>query len=101
MNDAVELSEIYDQEIDEATLEQVLFDIGAAAELIAVMIKGGPRSNAHGGAPDLAAARAALSAGAHGVQLRYRFEGREWWDTIMRTAGGRLRIVRTEPPAFE
>ena len=100
MNDDVELAEIYDQEIDEQRLAQILFDIDAAAELLDVNIKAGSRTHASVGKPDLSAAKAALDAGALGIQLRYRFEGKEWWDTIMRSASGRLRIVRTEVPTF-
>jgi hypothetical protein len=30
------------------------------------------------------------------VQLRYRFEGTEWWDTLMPLGGGRVRLVRID-----
>jgi hypothetical protein len=31
------------------------------------------------------------------VQLRYRYRGRQWWDTLLRTEDG-VRIVRIEQP---
>ena len=30
-----------------------------------------------------------------GVQLRYRYRGVEWWDTVMRTSDG-YRLVRMQ-----
>jgi hypothetical protein len=90
-------AEVYDQVVDRATADQILFDIGAAAELIAVMIKGDPERYARGGGGDLEAAAAALDAGAAGIQLRYRYQGAEWWDTLLPVAAG-IRLVRTRVP---
>ena len=46
-----------------------------------------------------AAARDRLKAGdVRGVQLRYRYAGREWTDTVLRVPGG-YRLVRMEVPA--
>jgi hypothetical protein len=46
------------------------------------------------GPPSLELARNALAAGvASAVQLRYRFGGQEWWDTLVRIEGG-VRLIR-------
>jgi hypothetical protein len=83
--------------LDDATLGQLFFDIAHAAELVAVIPKGvGAR---HAG--ELAATREALDEACRaftarelaGLQLRYRFAGEEWWDTLTHTPAG-VRLVR-------
>ncbi|MBL8625883.1 MAG: hypothetical protein JNK64_31505 [Myxococcales bacterium] len=88
------LPPICDVLIDDATVDQLFFDIGAAAELVAVMLKAPGAQRADDAAPDLAAAHRALRAGtAAGVQLRYRHAGEEWWDTVVHTPAG-FRLIR-------
>lgn len=83
--------------LDEATLDRLFFDVAHGAELVEVVTKGGAEAYAgEPGAPDLSRAREALRSGrAFGVQLRYRFGGTEWWDTLMRVPGG-VRLVRID-----
>lgn len=82
--------------LDAATVDQLFFDIGAAAQLIEIVVKGGGELHAEAGPLDLARARDALvSRRILGVQLRYRHAGKEWWDTLMHTDGG-VRLVRIE-----
>lgn len=95
---------ICDVLIDDATVDQLFFDITAAAELIGVTVKARGAQRADDGPTELASAHAALRAGAiGGVQLRYRHGGEEWWDTVVHTpAGFRLiRISHTRALAFE
>lgn len=80
--------------LDAATLDALFADLAAHVELLDVFVKGGPVANASAAAPDLAAARAALDSGARGVQLRYRWDGAEWRDTILVVPAG-FRVVRT------
>jgi len=85
---------VHDAILDDATVDQLFFDIAHTTELIAVAAK-----PAHGLAPQPAAdalwsAHRALQAHRiSAVQLRYRFAGEEWWDTVMWTAAG-IRLVR-------
>lgn len=86
--------------LDGATLDQLFFDIAKAAEVVSVSLKGGATARAGdlpragSGGDELALARRALSDGtALGVQIRYRFAGSEWWDTLLRTPSG-VRLVR-------
>lgn len=90
-------AELYDQVLAWEMIDQLLFDIGAAAELLGVMVKGGPERHARGAA-DLTVAAAALRDGATGVQLRYLHNGQEWWDTLI-PQGEAVRLVRTRIPA--
>ena len=67
-------------------------------EMLGVVLRGGPRDMA----PDptktsLSDARAALGAGS-AVQLRYRWEGQEWWDTLTPRQSGVVALVRIRHP---
>ncbi len=54
---------------------------------------------AEGGGVSLEQARQHLrDRSVRGVQLRYRFGGHEWWDTLI-CAADRVRIVRMRAPA--
>lgn len=95
----ISLPELQETLLDDATLEQLFFDVKHAAELIGVSLKGASQERAaetSSGDP-LQQAKDALREGrVMGVQLRYRHGGREWWDTLMRVQGG-VRLVRIAP----
>jgi hypothetical protein len=88
--------------LDAVTVERLFFDVAHAATLLEVVVKAGgavhveeppehddPRTS-------LSSAKTALLEGAVlGVQLRYRLEEREWWDTIL-AQGSAFRLVRIE-----
>jgi hypothetical protein len=95
MSEIAPLPDLQDAVIDEATLDQLFFDIAQGAELLAIVYKGtAGAADAALAPPDLAAARGALRGDrVLGVQLRYRHAGVEWWDTLLRTARG-VRLVR-------
>ena len=94
MTPAISLQEAV---LDDATVGQLFFDIAHAAELIAVVQKGAATHHAHGASSSPAALDAAhhalVARQISGVQLRYRFRGEEWWDTLTRTERG-VRLVR-------
>ena len=95
------LRDFHEAFIDPATLEQLFVDLKGAAEVLAVLAKGGGRDRAHGGALTLQEGRELLmSKKAKGLQIRYRYEGSEWWDTLMHTPGG-IRIIRIEQEDWE
>jgi hypothetical protein len=81
--------------LDAAQLEQLLRDIELCAQIDEII----PKFAARGHVPDtasvsLAQARELLVARAiRGLQLRYRYQGADWWDTLM-LAGDRFRLVR-------
>ncbi len=93
---AIEVTPLQVAMLDAEMLEQVFFDVGAAAELLEVAIKGGAETRGAVGGVGLEEARDALVSGtAVGVKLRYRYRGTEWWDTLVRVEGG-VRLVRRE-----
>ncbi len=93
----VPVAPLHDAWLDERALAQLCFDLAHAAELVAVLERG-----ARGAAPKhhpataagLEAVRAGLVAGSvTAVQVRYRFDGEEWWDTLARGPAG-FRLIR-------
>jgi hypothetical protein len=88
------LPDLHEAVIPWETVDALLLDVTAVAELFEVRVKRGPRSHAGPAAAELDAARAMLASGeAVAMQLRYRHEGAVWCDTLMRVAEG-VRIVR-------
>lgn len=80
--------------LDAPTLEALFRDLAQCTQILAVVPKGAPQAYAAGHGIDLEAARAGLASGAfRGVQVRYRYEGQEWCDTLLATPGG-VRLVR-------
>ncbi len=89
------LPPVHQGSLDDATLDALFADIAAAATLLAVIVKRGRAAEPPRSPAALEDARAALRSGAvRAVQLRYRHEGREWWDTVSPSAPGRWRVVR-------
>lgn len=92
------LPDLHQSEIDEATLRRLIADIGTHAEILEIIPKHAPGYVAEipetlqlDEAYQLLANRAV-----RGLQLRYRHEGKTWWDTLMPLPGGLFRIVRIE-----
>lgn len=90
------LAELSGGLLDDRVLARLFSDLAAEAEILAILCKGAAR--AHGGhaAITLDDARARLEDGSvRAIQIRYRWRGAEWWDTLMRTPEG-LRLVRMQ-----
>ena len=76
--------------LDRPTCEQLFADLAGCTQLLSVLARerGGSRPT------DLDDGRARLLAGtATALQIRYRFAGEEWWDTLISTPEG-IRLVR-------
>ncbi len=90
-----ELPALHTTMLDFAQVEQLLTDIELCTQLQEIV----PKYAAQGQVPEtaqvtLAQARELLSARAvRGLQLRYRYEGADWWDTVM-VLGEQFRVVR-------
>jgi hypothetical protein len=98
VSDDIALPDLQDALLDPGTLAQLFFDLSQLAEVLEIRVKGAPTALATEELTTLEAARTALASGAAmAVQLRYRFEGRLWLDTLMRTPSG-VRIVRMASP---
>lgn len=80
--------------LDEATLDALFRDLAECTQVLAVVPKDAAQAMAADRAIGLADALPALRAGAlRGVQVRYRWERKEWCDTLLATPAG-VRLVR-------
>ena len=79
-------------DLDPATLAALFRDLEELTEIDEVLIKGA--ANGHAGSAGLQQARQALEEGARAIQIRYRWAGKAWLDTLLRTPGG-VRLVRS------
>jgi hypothetical protein len=81
--------------LDSATFEALCRDLRACTEITEVI----PKYGAEAYVPEdaqltLERGWELLQAGQlRGLQVRYRYDGADWWDTLMKTSGG-IRLVR-------
>lgn len=91
------LPDLLQSDIDEPTLAQLITDVGSLTELHEVIPKYGPGYVGEPAPLQLDEAYRGLVDGTlKGLQLRYRHDGKTWWDTIMPMPENRFRIVRIE-----
>lgn len=89
-----ELPTINEAILDANTLSQLFEDVSRCTHLIEIIVKRDPRSQTPDATHTLDEARQMLEEGAAmGIQLRYSYDGAQWWDTLIRTPAG-IRIVR-------
>ncbi|MEK7415377.1 MAG: hypothetical protein AAB263_18880 [Planctomycetota bacterium] len=94
-SERIPLAELTSAELDAATLAALFADIGSLTIVDEVLVKGS--ATAYAGAAGLSEAQQLLAAGAIGLQIRYRWQGEAWWDTLIRTQHG-YRLVRSRAP---
>lgn len=88
------LADLTEGMLDGPTLFALLDDLEACATVLDVIVKGGATSRTDAKTWGLREAAELLTSGqTHGIQIRYRYEGAEWRDTLLWTPGG-VRIVR-------
>jgi hypothetical protein len=81
--------------LDSAQVEQLFRDIEQCAQITEII----PKFAARGQVPDTAAVTLAeareliTTRSVRGLQLRYHYEGADWWDTLM-LVGDQFRLVR-------
>ena len=96
--DEEELPDLQEGMLDPATLDALLTDLEAHAEILDVITKGAAEQLADPYRTKLRVAVDALLTGlVRGVQVRYRYQKKEWRDTLIRVPEG-VRIVRIEMP---
>lgn len=92
-----ELPDIYDDIIDEQLFQQYLKDIKQCTQVINVIAKRFSTAFTEEQSLTLQKAVQLLQQqSVRGIQIRYQYKGKEWWDTIMCQQQG-YRIVRICP----
>lgn len=93
------LPDVYMSVLEREDVDRLLHDIEHHGELLAVSLKSEAHDHAGDPQADLALARRFLTDSAQrGLQLRYRFGGEVWTDTLMRLPSGAMRLVRMASP---
>jgi len=91
----VNLPDLQQTVLDAATLDTLFADLAAHAQVLSVVPKLASNAMVAERVITLDNARAGLRDGTlRGVQVRYRFESREWCDTLIAAPGGGARLVR-------
>lgn len=92
--DAEALPSLQEAVLDATTLARLVTDIQGLTVVDEVLLKGGAIARASTQRHSLADAVEALQQGhVLGVQVRYRYQGQCWWDTLLHTPQG-IRLVR-------
>lgn len=92
--DAEALPSLQQADLDAETLARLVSDIQGLAVVDEVVLKGGGALMASPQRVTLTEAVEALQGGRiQGVQVRYRYQGQAWWDTLLRVPQG-IRLVR-------
>ena len=97
LSDGSELPALHQGVLDAATLDQLVVDIETCTEVIEVIPKFG--ADSYVGEDEVIDLRKAISmlgeGQLRGVQIRYKYDGSQWWDTLMGTPQG-VRLVRIQ-----
>lgn len=80
--------------IDAQLLEQLFADLQVHAQVFSIQEKNDPRRYSTADRPSLDTVQERLLSGqARAVQLRYRYDGSEWADTLLAVSSG-FRVIR-------
>jgi hypothetical protein len=88
-----ELPQLQQIAVDDALLDALVTDLTALTEILCVMPKAGVGRVVPKTMPLEDGVQMLREGNLRGLQIRYRYEGDEWWDTLMQTPGG-LRLTR-------
>ena len=88
-----EFPQLQQVEVDDALLDALVADLSALTEILCVMPKSGAGRVVPKTMPLAEGAQMLRENTLRGLQIRYRYEGDEWWDTLMQTPNG-LRLTR-------
>jgi hypothetical protein len=96
LEDGSALPELQQAILDRATVDQLFKDIEHCTEVLEVIPKFSKHGYVNTASLGLEQGRQLLERGElRALQLRYRYAGSEWWDTLMAAPGG-LRLVRIQ-----
>jgi hypothetical protein len=98
-NEDKSFPELVEGVVDAATLHDLVRDLQTLTTIDEIQLKGGAQSHGERANIDLSEAVTLLIANKlRGLQIRYRWEGVGWIDTLLCTPEG-IRIIRTKAPA--
>lgn len=98
MSETQPLPDLHQSEIDEATLRQLVTDIGTHTEILEIIPKHAPGYVEENPKPVQLdeSYQMLVTRTVRGLQFRYLHQDKTWWDTVMPLPSGLFRIVRIE-----
>lgn len=88
-----ELPQLQQVVVDDALLDALVADLSALTEILAVMPKASAGRVVPQNVPLGEGVQQLRDNHLRGLQIRYRYEGDEWWDTLMQTPNG-IKLTR-------
>jgi hypothetical protein len=88
-----DLPQLQQVAVDDALLDALVTDLAALTEILCVMPKAGAGRVVPKTMPLQEGVQMLREGNLRGLQIRYRYEGDEWWDTLMQTPNG-IRLTR-------
>jgi hypothetical protein len=79
--------------VDDSLLDALVTDLSALTEILCVIPKAEPGRVAVTSIPLEEGVNLLRAGSLRGLQVRYRYEGDEWWDTLLQTPNG-IRLTR-------
>ncbi len=96
-SDTPQLPDVQQSLLDAEGVRRLIAEITQHAEVTEVIPRGNARQYVGEGSVTLEEGRDLLLGGClTGLQIRYRYEGAVWWDTLLCTPQG-VRVVRIRP----
>jgi len=90
----MKLPDLHQATLDLETLKAYFEDLAVAAQILEVRVKGAEALRAQENTTDLLRAQVLFEGkDVGGLQVRYVFEGLEWWDTL-NWVGEEIRLIR-------
>ena len=90
LNDLPQLQQVA---LDAGLLDALIVDLSALTELLAVIPKATAGYVVPKTVPLEEGVQLLRNGNLRGLQIRYRYQGDEWWDTLMQTPGG-IQLTR-------
>jgi len=95
MNTEAKLPELHQTILDDQTLEALFADLQACTDILAVMPKAGPGYVTPKDVGLEEGERLLKEGSLRGLQIRYRYQGEEWWDTLIQR-DNQIHITRIQ-----
>lgn len=94
--------ELYEAELDDRAFRRLIQDLDRGADILDILIKREARAMSAMEEGNLRTVADGLRKGRiRSAQIRYRYQGKEWRDTLLQRKGEKIRLIRMAMPSLE